>query len=76
MAQLRALSPQSTLDRGYAVVSHRDGRIVRAREDVAPEELLRITVAHGDFAARVVGAAPPATTHQPPNPDPSEEGDV
>ena len=76
VAQLRALSPQSTLDRGYAVVSHRDGRIVRAREDVAPEELLRITVAHGDFAARVVGAAPPATPHQPPNPDPSEEGDV
>ncbi len=55
-AQVRALSPQSTLDRGYAVVSHPDGRIVRTRDEVAPEELLRVLVAQGDFGVRVVGA--------------------
>ena len=56
-AQVRALSPQSTLDRGYAVVSHPDGRIVRTRDEVTPEELLRVLVAQGDFGVRVVGAA-------------------
>ena len=55
-AQVRALSPQSTLDRGYAVVSHPDGRIVRTRDEVTPEELLRVLVAQGDFGVRVVGA--------------------
>jgi exodeoxyribonuclease VII large subunit len=54
-AQVRTLSPQSTLDRGYAVVQHRDGRVVTDRDDVAVEELLRVRVARGDFAARVVG---------------------
>lgn len=53
---LRAVSPQHTLERGYAVVRHADGRIVRDQVEVEAEELLRVTVAHGDFAARVVGA--------------------
>jgi exodeoxyribonuclease VII large subunit len=54
-AQVRALSPQATLDRGYAVVQHSDGRIVRNRSEVGPDELLRIRVARGDFGARAVG---------------------
>jgi exodeoxyribonuclease VII large subunit len=54
---LRAVSPQHTLERGYAVVRHADGGIVRDRAEVEPEELLRITVARGDFAARAVGSA-------------------
>jgi exodeoxyribonuclease VII large subunit len=54
-AQVRALSPQSTLERGYAVVQHRDGRVVTDRDDVEVDELLRVRVAHGDFAARVSG---------------------
>lgn len=61
-AQVRALSPQSTLDRGYAVVSHPDGRVVRDRAQVAPDELLRVLVAHGDFGVRVVGGP---STHRP-----------
>lgn len=51
---LRAVSPQHTLERGYAVVRHADGAIVRDQEEVEAEELLRVTVAHGDFAVRPV----------------------
>ena len=51
---LRAVSPQHTLERGYAVVRHGDGGIVRDIAEVEPDELLRITVARGDFAARPV----------------------
>jgi exodeoxyribonuclease VII large subunit len=54
-AQVRTLSPQSTLERGYAVVQHRDGRVVTDQADVEVDELLRVRVARGDFAARVVG---------------------
>ena len=54
-AQVRTLSPLSTLERGYAVVQHADGRIVMDQADLEVEELLRIRVARGDFAARVVG---------------------
>jgi exodeoxyribonuclease VII large subunit len=54
-AQVRTLSPLSTLERGYAVVQHSDGRIVMDQNDLEVEELLRVRVARGDFAARVVG---------------------
>jgi exodeoxyribonuclease VII large subunit len=54
-ARVRSLSPQSTLERGYAVVQHQDGRVVWSREELAPEELLRVRVAHGDFGVRTVG---------------------
>ena len=53
-AQVRALSPLSTLERGYAVVQHADGRIVMDREDVDIDELLRVRVARGDFGVRPV----------------------
>jgi exodeoxyribonuclease VII large subunit len=52
--QVVALSPQSTLERGYAVVQHRDGRVVMDREDVGVGELLRVRVARGDFGVRPV----------------------
>jgi exodeoxyribonuclease VII large subunit len=55
-ARVRALSPQSTLERGYAVVQHRDGRVVRSQDELRPDELLRVRVAHGDFGVRTVGA--------------------
>ena len=54
-AQVCALSPQSTLERGYAVVQHADGRIVMDRADVDVDELLRVRVARGDFGVRTVG---------------------
>lgn len=54
LRQVAALSPQSTLDRGYAVVQHRDGRIVMDQDDVGIGELLRVRVARGDFGVRPV----------------------
>jgi exodeoxyribonuclease VII large subunit len=48
-ARLRSLSPQSTLDRGYAVVRRPDGTVIRdAAEASGP---LRIRVARGEFDA-------------------------
>jgi exodeoxyribonuclease VII large subunit len=54
-ARVRALSPQSTLERGYAVVQHRDGRVVRSPAELEPDELLRVRVTDGDFGVRTVG---------------------
>jgi exodeoxyribonuclease VII large subunit len=53
-ARVRSLSPQSTLERGYAVVQHRDGRVVTSRAEVERDELLRVRVARGDFGVRSV----------------------
>ncbi len=57
--QVVALSPQSTLERGYAVVQHRDGRVVMDRDDVGVGELLRVRVAKGDFGVRPVSDGAP-----------------
>jgi exodeoxyribonuclease VII large subunit len=51
-AQLVALDPQATLDRGYAVV-HKGGRVVSSIADVASGDGLVIKVADGGFPARV-----------------------
>jgi exodeoxyribonuclease VII large subunit len=48
-AHVRALSPQATLDRGYAVVRRGDGTIVR--EAAQATGLLRVRVARGEFEA-------------------------
>ena len=51
-SQVRALSPLATLERGYAVVQHADGRIVMDGAEVAAHERLKVRVARGDFAVR------------------------
>jgi exodeoxyribonuclease VII large subunit len=50
--RLRALSPQATLARGYAIV-RAGGAIVRSPAAVAPGDPLRVEVAEGEFGARV-----------------------
>ncbi len=50
-ARVRALSPASTMARGYAVVQRSDGAVVRAPAEVAPGDPLRIRVSDGEFAA-------------------------
>ena len=52
-ARIRSLSPQSTLDRGYAVVQHLDGRIARDPQSLAPGEKLRLRLALGEIGAVV-----------------------
>ena len=51
-ARLRALSPRSTLARGYAIVRSR-GSLVRSATAVEPGDPLRVEVADGAFGARV-----------------------
>ena len=50
-AQVGALSPQATLDRGYAVVQVAAGTVVRAPDEVREGDPLRVRVARGEFAA-------------------------
>jgi len=50
--RLRALSPRSTLERGYAIV-RRDGELVRSAGTVSPGEAIAVEVADGSFGARV-----------------------
>jgi exodeoxyribonuclease VII large subunit len=57
-AQVRALSPQQTLDRGYSVVQILDGpaaAVVRAPEDAPSGTALRVRLARGTIAARSEG---------------------
>ena len=58
-AQVRALSPAATLDRGYAVVQRQDGRVVVDADLVEAGELLRVRLARGELAARAVASARP-----------------
>jgi exodeoxyribonuclease VII large subunit len=53
-ARVVALSPQATLDRGYAVVQKQDGSVVRDADDVTAGEELRLRLARGELAARPV----------------------
>ena len=48
-ARVRTLSPQATLDRGYAVVQLADGRVVRDPAEASGR--LRVRVARGEFGA-------------------------
>jgi exodeoxyribonuclease VII large subunit len=48
-ARVRALSPQATLDRGYALVQAEDGSVVRTPP--SPRSRLLVRVADGSFAA-------------------------
>ena len=50
-SQLRALSPQGTLDRGYAIVQLPGGAVLRTAPDAPAGTELRITVAAGVVAA-------------------------
>jgi len=52
-ARVRALSPQATLDRGYAVVQLADGSIARDSATLKDGEKLRIRLAQGETSATV-----------------------
>ena len=49
LARVVALSPQATLDRGYAVVQLPDGTVVRDADGVVLGEALRVRLAHGEL---------------------------
>jgi exodeoxyribonuclease VII large subunit len=49
--QVRTLSPQATLDRGYSVVQKSDGRVVRKASEIKSGEKLRLRLAQGEVGA-------------------------
>ncbi|NUP73227.1 MAG: exodeoxyribonuclease VII large subunit, partial [Sinomonas sp.] len=79
-AQVRALSPQQTLDRGYAVVQLLDGpaaAVVREPADAPQGTPLRVRLARGALAARSEGEiAAPASHSIPEQNTPPQEGTV
>ena len=49
--QVRTLSPQATLDRGYSVVQKSDGSVLRKASEVKSGEKLRLRLAQGEVGA-------------------------
>ena len=54
---LRALSPQRTLDRGYAVVTGPDGSVARRARDLAVGDAIAVRLAAGRLSAAVTEIA-------------------
>lgn len=50
--QVRSLSPQSTLDRGYAVVRDADGHVISDSTKVKTGQKLRVRLAKGELEAK------------------------
>ncbi|CAL8898977.1 exodeoxyribonuclease 7 large subunit [Kocuria varians] len=60
-ARVRALSPQQTLDRGYAVVQAADGSVLTDADDAAAGQALAVRLARGELGVQVTGTS----TRQP-----------
>lgn len=58
--RLRALSPQGTLDRGYAIPQLADGSVLRRAADAVTGSPLVLTLADGSVSTTVNDAAPAA----------------
>jgi exodeoxyribonuclease VII large subunit len=54
-SHLRALSPQRTLDRGYAIAQGTDGHVLRAAPDAPAGTPFTLTLAAGRIAAHSDG---------------------
>jgi len=54
-AQLRALSPQRTLDRGYAIAQTEHGAVIRSAGAVSTGDLVLLTLADGKLTTRADG---------------------
>jgi exodeoxyribonuclease VII large subunit len=50
---LRALSPQGTLDRGYAIVRNEHGAVVKSKDVIKTGEILSIKIAQGTVTVEV-----------------------
>lgn len=53
-AKLNGLSPLGTLGRGYSLTKDDSGRVIRSVSQVNSGDMINVTVADGDFSARVV----------------------
>lgn len=61
-ASMRALSPQSTLDRGYAVVRDEAGAVIRDVSQITGGQALHVRVARGEFNAITLSDGEAAAT--------------
>jgi exodeoxyribonuclease VII large subunit len=50
--KLQAFSPLRVLERGYAIVTNEQGRVIRDPDTLTEEELIHVRVARGRFRAR------------------------
>jgi exodeoxyribonuclease VII large subunit len=55
---LNGVSPLAVLRRGYAVVSHPDGKVVRKASEVKSGDPLRVRVSEGEFGVEVQDSNP------------------
>ncbi len=53
--RLEVLNPMSVLGRGFAVISHPDGELVRSVKQVSSGDTLNVRLVDGDFGVRVDG---------------------
>jgi exodeoxyribonuclease VII large subunit len=53
--QLELLSPQRILERGYALVTDENGRLVRKATALAPGDMLDVSLAEGLIQVEVTG---------------------
>jgi exodeoxyribonuclease VII large subunit len=63
-ARLRALGPQATLDRGYALVLDRDGHPIREARTALKDQPVRIALSRGALDATVSGTRPAAALEE------------
>ncbi|PWB98444.1 exodeoxyribonuclease VII large subunit [Salinibacterium hongtaonis] len=69
-SRLRALSPQATLDRGYAIAQMPDGSVLRTADDATVGGALTLTLARGSVGAEVTSTSPErASALSPTTPD-------
>ena len=59
-SRLSALNPLATLERGYAIVSDEQGRVVTTAAGLSREQTISIRFADGDVAARTTSTPTPA----------------
>lgn len=57
-AQLEMLNPQRTLERGYAILSDRKGKLIRSGKDLQPNSKIAVRLADGTTEISVNGVQP------------------
>lgn len=57
-AQLELLNPQRTLERGYAIVTDRKGRVVRSPNNLHPREVVSVRLAEGSAQIGIASVQP------------------
>lgn len=72
-AQLRALSPQGTLRRGYAIVQLPSGSVLRSPDEAPAETRLLVTTDGGAVGAVSTGASSPGSAPSDPPPGATPE---